>query len=60
MKKTDGTLQMYVDYQEFKMINMKNRYSISWILRFLNQLNEAKIYTILDLSKASNLVYINE
>jgi hypothetical protein len=58
VKKKDGSLQMCVDYRGLNKITIKNQYPLLHISRFLDQLNQAKIYTKIDLQRAYNLVQI--
>ncbi|GGS29091.1 hypothetical protein GCM10010252_78170 [Streptomyces aureoverticillatus] len=60
VKKKDGFLRMCVDYRGLNKIIIKNRYSLSLISGLLDQLNQAKIYTKIDLRGAYNLVRIKE
>jgi len=56
VKKKDGSLQMCVDYRGLNKITIKNRYPLPLISGLLDQLNQAKIYTKIDLRGAYNLV----
>jgi hypothetical protein len=58
VKKKDGSLRMYVDYCGLNKIIIKNRYPLPFIFGLLDQLDQAKIYTKIDLQRAYNLVWI--
>ena len=60
VKKKDGSLRMCVDYRGLNKITIKNRYLLSLISEFFDQLNQAKIYTKIDLRGAYNLLRIKE
>ncbi len=60
VKKQDGSLRMCVDYRGLNKVTIKNRYPLPLISRLLDQLDQAKIYTKLDLRGAYNLVRIKE
>lgn len=60
VKKKDGSLRMCVDYRGLNKITIKNRYPLPLISGLLDQLNQAKIYTKIDLRGAYNLVRIKE
>lgn len=51
---------MCVDYRGLNKITIKNRYPLPLISGLLDQLNQAKIYTKIDLRRAYNLVRIKE
>jgi hypothetical protein len=50
--KKDGNLRLCVDYRDFNKIIIKNRHSLPLIREILDRLNEAAIYTKLDLKEA--------
>jgi hypothetical protein len=51
---------MYVDYCGLKKITIKNHYPLLLISNFLEQINQAKIFTNFDLRGAYNLVDIKK
>jgi hypothetical protein len=52
VKKKDGSLQMCVDYRGLNKVIIKNRYPLPLISGLLDQLDQTKIYTKLDLRGA--------
>jgi hypothetical protein len=50
--KKDGTLRLYVNYQGLNAIMVKNCYPIPLISELLDQLNNAKVFSKLDLFDA--------
>jgi hypothetical protein len=58
VKKMNGYLWMCVDYHGLNWFTIKNQYPLSLILRLLDQVNHAKMYTKIDLCGAHNLVRI--
>jgi len=58
VKKKDGSLRMCVDYRGLNKVIVKNRYPLPLSANLLSQLNQAKIYTKIDLRTAYNLLYI--
>ena len=58
VKKKDGSLRLCVDYRGLNKITIKNRYPLPLINELLDRVQEAKIYTKLDLRGAYNLVRI--
>jgi hypothetical protein len=59
-KKKDGGLRLCVDYRALNKATVKNRYPIPLIPAVLNRVQEARIFTKLDLRGAYNLIRINE
>jgi hypothetical protein len=60
MPKKDGTLQLCVDYQGLNAITVKNCYPIPLISELLNQLNNAKVFSKLNLLDAYYWIRIKE
>jgi hypothetical protein len=60
MPKKDGTLQLCVDYQGLNAIMVKNCYPIPLISELLDQLNNAKVFSKLDLLDAYYQIQIKE
>jgi hypothetical protein len=58
--KKDGTLQLCVDYQGLNAITVKNHYPIPLISELLNWLNNAKVFSKLDLLDAYYQIQIKE
>ena len=58
VKKKDGTLRLCVDYRGLNQITIKNRTPLPLIDETLDCIQDAKIYTKLDLRGAYNLVRI--
>ena len=49
-----------MDYRGLNKVTKKNRYSLSLILKLLEQLGSAKIFTKIDLRGTYNLVQVKE
>jgi hypothetical protein len=60
MPKKDGTLQLCVDYQGLNAITVKNHYPIPLISKLLDQLNNAKVFSKLDLLDTYYQIQIKE
>ena len=60
IKKSKSSLRFYIDYYSFNTVTSKNRYSLTLILKTLNYLNRAKIFTKLDIISAFNRLRIRE
>jgi len=58
VKKKDGSLRLCVDYRGLNKITIKNKYPLPLITELLDRLKHAKIYTVLDLLGAYNLLRI--
>ncbi|KAI3360402.1 hypothetical protein L3Q82_002313 [Scortum barcoo] len=58
--KKDGSLQPCIDYSSLKNITVKNRHTLPLISSAFEQLQQAKIFTTLDLRNAYHLVRIRE
>jgi hypothetical protein len=58
--KKDGTLQLCVDYQGLNAIIVKNCYPIPLISKLLDQLNNAKVFSKLDLLDTYYWIQIKE
>jgi hypothetical protein len=58
--KKDGTLQLCVDYQGLNAITVKNCYPIPLISELLDQLNNAKVFSKLDLLDTYYWIQIKE
>jgi hypothetical protein len=58
VKKKDGTLQMRVDYHGLNGLTIKNQYPLPLISRLLDQFIHAKVYTMINLHGAYNLMRI--
>ncbi len=56
VKKKDDSLWMCVDYHGLNRLTIKNL-PLPLILRLLDQLNHAKVYTTIDLHGTYNLVF---
>jgi hypothetical protein len=48
-KKKDGSKRMCVDYRELNRVTIKNKYPLPRIDDLFDQLNEAKVFSKLDL-----------
>ena len=59
VKKKENTLCMYTNYCGFNNLIVKNCYPLPLISNLLDQLQQATIYTKIDLRGAYNLVHIN-
>ncbi|GGV52127.1 hypothetical protein GCM10010495_81850 [Kitasatospora herbaricolor] len=60
VKKKNESLRICVNYRELNKITIKNRYPLPLISELLNQLNQTKIYTKINLKGTYNLVRIKE
>jgi hypothetical protein len=60
VKEKDGSLHMCVDYRGLNKVIKKNHYPLSLISGLLEQLENTKIFTMIDLRGACNLVRVKE
>jgi len=60
VKKTDGSLQLCVDYQGLNAGTIKNRYPLPLLQETLIRLSNSKYFTTLDIRGAYNLVQMAE
>jgi hypothetical protein len=60
VKRKDGSLQMRVDYHGLNGLTINNQYPLSLISRLLDQFTHAKVYTMINLRGAYNLMRIQE
>uniref|UniRef100_A0A671VHH1 Uncharacterized protein n=2 Tax=Sparus aurata TaxID=8175 RepID=A0A671VHH1_SPAAU len=60
VKKKDGSLRPCIDYSPLNDITIKNRYPLPLMSSVFDQLQQAKIFTKLDLRNAYHLVRIRE
>jgi hypothetical protein len=58
--KKDGTLRMCIDYRKLNAIIKKNCYPLLNIQELRDRLLRAKIFTVLDLRGAYNLIRMKE
>ena len=58
IKKKDDTLRLCVDYRSLNSVMIKNHYLLSLIDKFLNYLEQVKIFTKLDLTSAYHHIQI--
>ena len=58
--KKDGSLRPCIDYSPLNEITIKNRYPLPLIASVFDQLQQAKVFTKLDLRNAYHLVHIRE
>ena len=56
IKKKDSLLQLCVNYHHLNVILKKNKYLISLILKILNYLAKAKVFTKINLHSVYNLI----
>jgi hypothetical protein len=59
-KKPDGGLRFCIDYRDIHSKTVKNRYPLPLIQETLDLLVGARVYTILDVRGAYNLVRVKE
>ena len=59
-KKLDDSLRLYIDYQGFNNLTIKNRYPLPLIGELLDRLGWAKRFTQLDLTSAYHRMRIKE
>jgi hypothetical protein len=59
-KKMDGGLRLCVDYRAFNKATVNNRYPLPLISEMLDRVREARIFTMLDLRGAYNIIRIKE
>ena len=60
VKKDDGKLRLVIDYRMLNAVTVKNRYPLPLIPAMLDRLNEAKIFTKIDLRNAYHQVRVKE
>ena len=60
MPKRDGTLRLYVNYQELNNITVKNSYSLLLISELQNRLQKAKWFTKLNILGVYNQIKIKK
>ena len=60
MKKKDGSLQLYVDYQKLNIVTMKNKYPLPWIDDLFDQLCGACYFSKIDLRYGYHQLRIQE
>ncbi|XP_070007443.1 uncharacterized protein [Nicotiana sylvestris] len=49
VKKTDGTIRMYIDYRQLNKFTIKNKYSLPHIHDLFDQLQGARVFSKIDL-----------
>ena len=59
-QKSDGFLQLFVDYRDLNNLTIKNRYLLPLIGELLDRLIRAKQFTQLDLTNAYHQMRIRE
>ena len=59
VKKKDGSLRLCVDYRKLNNITVKNRYPLPLIGDLIDKLQDATVYTKIDLRGAYNLIRIS-
>jgi hypothetical protein len=60
VKKSRDDLRLCVNYRELNVITIKNRYSISLVNQLLNEFNDVKKFTKLDIQTAYNFIRIKK
>ena len=60
VKKSDGSLRLYVDYRGLNEGTVRNRYPLPLVRETLMQLSRARSYTTLDVRGAYNLLRVAE
>lgn len=60
VEKKDKTLRPCIDYRELNQITIKDKYSLPLITSFFDSVQEARIFTKLDLKNAYHLVRIKD
>ena len=60
VKKKNETLKLCVNYKDFNLLTIKNKYFLSLIDESLDRLNKARIYTSLDMIATYNRFRIRE
>jgi DNA-directed RNA polymerase specialized sigma54-like protein len=56
VRKKDGSMRLYVNYQNLNKITIKNQYPLLNISKLQDQLSGAKFFTALNLRRAYNLI----
>ena len=59
VRKPDGSLRLYVDYQDLNNLTINNRYLLSLNGESLDQLSQTKRFTQLDLTSAYHRISDN-
>lgn len=60
VSKSDGKLQLCVDYCRLNVITMKNRYSLLLINKLMNCFNEAMIFMKIDIKNVYYWICIHK
>ena len=60
IKKKDGTLRLFQDYQALNAMTVKNKYPLPLISELINKLRGAKYFTKLDVQWGFNNVWMKE
>jgi len=60
VKKKDGTLRFFIDYTQLNKVTIKNRYPLSRIDDFIDQLKGATMFSKIDLYLGYHHVHIKE
>jgi hypothetical protein len=60
VKKKDGSMRMYIDYQELNKVKIKNRYPLLRIDDLLDQLQGVRVFSKVDLCSGYHQVRVKE
>jgi len=60
VKKKDGTLRLCIEYRKLNKVTIKNRYPLSRIGDFFNQLKGAAVFSNIDMRSGYHQVHIKE
>ncbi|XP_018409566.1 PREDICTED: uncharacterized protein LOC108785065 [Nanorana parkeri] len=60
VKNKDGSLRPIIDYRALNKITVKNRYPLPLIPELIDRLQDARIFTKLDLRGAYNLIRVRQ
>jgi hypothetical protein len=60
VKKKDGTLILCIDFRQLNKVTVKNKFPLPWIDDLFDQLNDAKIFSKIDLRSGYHQVRIKE